>query len=127
MDIGLIKSEMRKVCKAAFSENNVAITEAEIDEDIRLFFNFITSHSGQYFLDGISSDMMQALQSSLVDEIGKITSLKSIATLFDAYTKKILVMSGLKTYNQVSSMTMMPLFKATNIIASVPVIDDTTI
>lgn len=127
MDIGLIKSEMRKVCKAAFSENNVAISEVEIDEDIRLFFNFITSHSGQYFLDGITSDMMQALQSSLVDGIGKITSLKSIATLFDAYTKKILVMSGLRTYNQVSSKTMMPLFKATNIIAPVPIIDDTTI
>lgn len=127
MDIGLIKSEMRKVCKAAFSENNVAISETEIDEDIRLFLNFITSHSGQYFLDGISSDMMQALQSSLVDGIGKITSLKSIATLFDAYTKKILVMSGLRTYNQVSSMTMMPLFKATDIIIPVPTIDDSTI
>lgn len=127
MDIGLIKSEMRKVCKAAFLENNVAISEAEIDEDIRLFFNFITSHSGQYFLDGITSDMMQALQSSLVDGIGKITSLKSIATLFDAFTKKILVMSGLSTYNQVSSMTMMPLFKATKIIVPVPIIDDTTI
>lgn len=127
MDIGIIKSEMRKVCKAAFLENNMAISETDIDEDIRLFFNFITSHCGQYLLDGISSDMMQALQSSLVDGIGKINSLKSIATLFDAYTKKILIMSGLKTYDQVSSLTMMPLFKATNIIAPVPIIDNNSI
>ena len=127
MDIGLIKNEMRKVCKAAFSENNVNISENEIDEDIRLFLNFITYRSGFSLLDGISSDMMQALQSSLVDGIGKLTGLKSIATLFDAFAKKLLVMSRMKSYTEVSSKTMMPLFKDTRIILPVPIIDESTI
>lgn len=124
MDLGLIREEMRKATKAAFVENNISFTDAELDEDIRIFFNFITSRCGIHYIDGIASEMMHALQASFVDGIGKLTSLKATATLFDAFAKKLLVMAGVKNYNQVSAETMMPLFKDMNIIVPLPVIDD---
>ncbi|WP_308597102.1 hypothetical protein [uncultured Parabacteroides sp.] len=127
MDLSLIKNEIKKTSRVAFKENNIIITDTELDDDVRLFFNFITIHSGFYFIDGLASDMMQAMQAVFVDNIGKLTSLKSIATLFDAFAKKIIIMAGIDNHGKIRNQTMMPLFKIMNIIMPVPIIEESTI
>lgn len=127
MDLTLIKQEIKKFSKAAFNENNIAIKDEQIDSSIKLFFNILTTNTGYFFLDGIASELSEALQRALVNEVGKVSSLKAVAVTFDSFAKKIIVMAGLRSYSEIGSLTMMPLFKIINIISSIPNIDESTI
>lgn len=88
MSLSNIKEDIFKMSKAVFLENAITITDQELKEDISVFFSFIAESTGQQLIDGIAKEMPHALQDSLVDAIGKIKSLKSLATLFDAFAKK---------------------------------------
>lgn len=115
------------MAKMAFAENSIAITDSELDETVLIFLNLIQLNTGQYSLNGMSAQMMPALQDALIERIGKINSLQTLSTQFDAYAKKLLIVTRIDTFNNVSSLTMMPLFKKLNIIVPVPLIDLTNI
>jgi len=111
MDLNAIKTEMRKMAKASFSENNIPVTDEELKDDIRIFFNLIMTNAGYNQIDGLASEMPLDLQYLLVDSPGKLANLKSVASLFDAFAKKVILMTGLDSYNGVKNKTMMPLYK----------------
>ena len=111
MDLNAIKTEMRKMAKASFSENNIPVTDEELKDDIRIFFNLIMTNAGYNQIDGLASEMPLDLQYLLVDSPGKLSNLKSVASLFDAFAKKVLLMTRLCSYNGVINKTMMPLYK----------------
>lgn len=111
MDLSVIKTEMRKMAKASFHESNIPVSDQELIDDIRIFFNLIMTNAGYQLLDGISSEMPLDLQYLLVDGRGKLANLKSVASLFDAFAKKVILMTGLDSYNGVKNKTMMPLYK----------------
>ena len=111
MDLNAIKTEMRKMAKASFSENNIPVTDEELKDDIRIFFNLIMTNAGYNQIDGLASEMPLDLQYLLVDSPGKLSNLKSVASLFDAFAKKVILMTGLDSYNGVKNKTMMPLYK----------------
>lgn len=127
MNTNVIKEEIRKTVKAAFNENGVAATDRDIEECIQIFLNLILKNTGQALLNGMGKFFMPALQDALVDRAGTLPSLETLATKFDAFAKKLIVLLNIDTYNNVHGLTMMPLFKKLNIIVPVPVIDDTTI
>lgn len=87
------------------------MSDQELIDDIRIFFNLIMTNAGYQLLDGISSEMPLDLQYLLVDGRGKLANLKSVASLFDAFAKKVILMTGLDSYNGVKNKTMMPLYK----------------
>lgn len=127
MSLSNIKEDIFKMSKAVFLENAITITDQELKEDISVFFSFIAESTGQQLIDGIAKEMPHALQDSLVDAIGKIKSLKSLATLFDAFAKKILVSTRMKSYPEVCHCGMMTLYKMLNISHPLPSIDESTI
>lgn len=127
MDTTLIKQEIKKFSKAAFEENGITINDVQLDNSIKLFFNVLAMNTNYSLLNGLASDLTQALQEVLVNGVGKIPSLRAVAASFDPFAKKIIVMAGLNSYHNIKSLTMMPLFKVMNIISSIPNIDDSTI
>lgn len=127
MDTTLIKQEIKKFSKAAFEENGITINDVQLDNSIKLFFNFLTMNTNHCLLNGLASDLTQALQEVLVNGVGKISCLRALAASFDPFAKKIIVMTGLDSYHNIKLLTMMPLFKVMNIISSIPNIDDSTI
>lgn len=106
-----IREKMFAYCNNAFQENSITLTSEEIHEAIGLFYNFVNFSVPYGQIKGIGKEMLNNLQGACVDNIGDLSQLKLIASLEDPFMKKIIVLCGLDTYNNVSDLTQMPLLK----------------
>ncbi len=111
-----IEERMLKMCKKAFSEDStlISITEEEIKEDIRIFYNLCCKRINYVMLDGLRTHIEKQLQDCFFDRPDDVNSLKSLATLLDSFIKRILVVTRFKAYNDIKDLTLMPLVKILN-------------
>ena len=105
MDINwrAIKEKLLLYCKNAFVENNIVLTQEELEEDVIVFYNFVSLSLPYAEIGNIRKEMMTALQAACIDEIGAVEHLKRVATLFDAYMKKLITYAGINTFENVKS------------------------
>lgn len=110
-----IKQKIAGYCTKAFLENHIVASREAIDEAVNIFNNFISLKCNYALLNGLSREIMPALQTSCISNVGDLPALKSLLNCFDPFLKKILVLSGKFSYTEVQFDTFMPLFKKTNI------------
>lgn len=110
-----IKQKIAGYCAKSFLDNHIVVSKEAIDEAINIFNNFISLKCSYALLNGLSREIMPALQTSCVSNVGDLPALKSLLNSFDAFLKKILVLSGKFAYSDIQFDTFMPLFKKTNI------------
>lgn len=106
-----IKEKLTRYCSSAFSENRIILTPEELEEDIVVFYNFVSLSLPYPEIGNIRNEMMHGLQGACIDEIGNITHLKTVAGLLDSFMKKLICYSGLDTYEHVKSKMQMDLLK----------------
>ncbi len=113
MDINwrAIKEKLLLYCKNAFSENSIVLTQEELEEDLIVFYNFVGLSLPYPEIGNIRKEMMTALQAACIDEIGTVAHLKRVATLFDAYMKKLITYVGINTFENIKSKLQMDLLR----------------
>lgn len=113
MDINwrAIKEKLLLYCKNAFVENNIVLTQEELEEDVIVFYNFVSLSLPYAEIGNIRKEMMTALQAACIDEIGAVEHLKRVATLFDAYMKKLITYAGINTFENVKTKQQMDLLR----------------
>lgn len=97
-DWGKIKDSIFQYSKYAFSENGVVVLDSEIEEAILIFYNLVNVHVPYHKLSSLASEIFPNLQEACVDNIGHLSSLKSLSTLFEVFCKKLLVKAGVCNY-----------------------------
>ena len=107
----VIKEKILQYCKNAFAENKIILTIEELEEDIVIFYNFISLSLPYSDVGNIRKEMMSALQASCVDEIGSETQLKQVSTLFDSYMKKLIAYTDIDTFDNIKDKCQMQLLK----------------
>lgn len=116
MDINwrAIKEKLLLYCKNAFAENNIILTQQELEEDVVVFYNFVSLSLPYPEIGNIRKEMMSGLQAALIDDIGAVEHLKSVATLFDAYMKKLITYADINSFEKVKDKSQMPLLREFN-------------
>ena len=109
-----IKTKLIIYCKNAFAENNIILTQQELEEDIVVFYNFVSLSLPYPEIGNIRKEMMSGLQAAFIDDIGAVEHLKRVATLFDAYMKKLITYAEISTFEMVRAKTQMPLLRVFN-------------
>ena len=123
-----IKEKLIRYCSSAFAENRIILTPEELEEDIDVFYNFVSLSLPYPDVGNIRSEMMGGLQAACINEIGEVTPLKTVAGLFDSFMKKLICYSELDTFENVKSKMQMDLLKVFGYWGVViPVIKDDTI
>lgn len=89
-----IKQKIAGYCTKAFLENHIVASREAIDEAVNIFNNFISLKCNYALLNGLSREIMPALQTSCISNVGDLPALKSLLNCFDPFLKKILVLSG---------------------------------
>lgn len=106
-----IKEKLRRYCTSAFAENRIVLTPEELDEDLTIFYNFVGLSLPYPNIGNIRNEMLYGLQKACIDEIGEIPPLKTVATLFDTYMKKIICYTGLAPFESIKDEMQMALLK----------------
>lgn len=106
-----IKEKLIRYCSSAFAENRIILTSEELEEDIDVFYNFVSLSLPYPEIGSIRSEMMRGLQAACIDEIGEITPLKTVAGLLDPFMKKLISYVGLDTFENVKTKMQMDLLK----------------
>lgn len=106
-----IKSKINLYCTSAFSENSIIVTQSEINELIDIFYNFVFLSLPHQEINGLGNEMLRGLQCACVDDIGNQLYLKSIASLEDAFMKKLILLCGIDSFSNISCLTQMALYK----------------
>ena len=92
-----IRKKIVAACKKTFAEQQVQISNTEIEEATDLF-DRVVSYPIQYpIVANLQAEMQESLQRAFVDEVGSLTALRVILNLTDSYLKKALVMAKVKT------------------------------
>lgn len=113
---GRIKNVIKIYCKNAFIEQNIAITEADIDDSIDIFYNLLNIKVPYAMLNGLGRTVLPALQESCCDNPGSLSSFLVIKTQVDSILKILLINTGKKTYSDVTGKGTKQLFIWTDII-----------
>ena len=111
-----IKQNITTACQTAYVENGISIGNEDLEQNIQIFINFIQLNSGYGFLDGMQVEFPKVLEDACVNYVGQLKSIKSLATLFDAFAKKILVLSQTLNYGDVEKLGMNALLQKLNIV-----------
>lgn len=106
-----IREKLVRYCSSAFAENRIILTQEELEENIDVFYNFVSLSLPYPEIAFIRREMMNGLQLACVDEVGEVTPLKTVANLLDAYMKKLISYVGLATYESVKDKMQMDLLK----------------
>jgi len=106
-----IKEKVRRYCSSAFAENRIVLTPEELGEDINIFYNFVGLSLPYPEIGNIRNEMLYGLQKACIDEIGEVSPLKTVATLFDTYMKKLICYTGLASYESIKGKMQMDLLK----------------
>ena len=106
-----IKEKLRRYCSSAFAENRIVLTPEEIEEDIDVFYNFVGLSLPYPEIGNIRNEMLYGLQKACIDEVGEVSPLKSVATLFDTYMKKLICYSDLASFESIKGKMQMDLLR----------------
>ena len=106
-----IKEKLIRYCSSAFAENRIVLTPEELEEDIDVFYNFVSLSLPYSEIGSIRSEMMRGLQAACIDEIGELTPLKTVACLLDPFMKKLISYVGLDTFEHVKTKMQMDLLR----------------
>ena len=124
----VIQEKLLAYCRSAYAENNIVMTPDELQESVLLFRNFVGLTLPYQEIGGIRQEMMGALQDACVDNVGDLSTLKTIATLIDTFLKKLIAYTGIDTFANVKDLTQMPLLKRVGLWGTtIPVFNDGTI
>ena len=110
----LIKDVVKTYCQHAFQECSLSISDTELDEALVVFNNILLLPlSGCPDLDGLNNRFPEALVKTCKDDVGNAAYLDTITTDFEAYIKKILVITGHNHYANLceKSWTLWPLYR----------------
>lgn len=118
-----IKNSIMLYCKNAFAEQNILISDNEINEGIDIFYNLLNKNIPYAMLNGVGRTMLPALQESCCDNPASLSSFLTIKTLVDTVLKILLIRTGRKTYAEVTGIGTKQLFVWTNIVPSYSVQD----
>ena len=110
-----IKEQIINCSKVAFGECGITVTEAELEEDVIIFNNFIQLNAHYLEIANLRHDMMRSLQETCVSDIGNTDSLKLLCLSIDTFLKKLLPYLGLKQFNDIKGDSEMRLLKATGL------------
>ncbi len=106
-----IREKLIRYCSSAFVENRIVLTPQEVEEDIDVFYNFVSLSLPYPEIGSIRMEMMRGLQEACVDEVGELTPLKTVAGLFDTFMKKLITYADLATYESIKDKMQMDLLK----------------
>ena len=106
-----IKEKLRRYCTSAFAENRIVLTPEEIEEDIDVFYNFVGLSLPYPEIGNIRNEMLYGLQKACIDEVGEVSPLKTVATLFDTYMKKLICYADLASFESIREKMQMDLLK----------------
>lgn len=95
-----IRKKIIGFCKKTYTEQGMSITTSEIEKATDLFDRIVSYHLLFPAVGNLQADMQQSLQGAFIDNKGSSADLRNVLTLLDAYLKKLLVMSGLKTQTE---------------------------
>lgn len=103
-----IKENILLNCTNAFSESSLPITDAEINEAFIIFRNFVTHPMpGCDDIRGLESDFCEALMYCCTTGVSSIHYLETVSTDFEAFYKKILIVTGRHFYANLRGRTWM--------------------
>ena len=71
-----IKQKIAGYCTKAFLENHIVASREAIDEAVNIFNNFISLKCNYALLNGLSREIMPALQTSCISNVGDLPALK---------------------------------------------------
>lgn len=123
-----IKEKLRRYCNSAFAENRIVLTPEEIEEDIDVFYNFVGLSLPYPAIGNIRNEMLYGLQKACIDEIGEVPPLKTVATLFDTFMKKLVCYADLASFESIKGKMQMDLLRIFGYWGTViPSFDESTI
>lgn len=96
-----IQEKMFLLCKNAFKEDNLTISDDDIRENIIIFNNLNSLRTSVYEFDGFGAEIRKIMQGCYVDEVGEATSANNLATKLDAFMKRLLVLAGYENVNSI--------------------------
>ena len=106
-----IREKLVRYCNSAFTENRIVLTPQEVEEDIDVFYNFVSLSLPYPEIGNIRREMMRGLQAACVDEVGELTPLKTVAGLFDTFMKKLITYADLASYESIKGKMQMDLLR----------------
>lgn len=122
----IIKDKLKLNCSNAFKECNLSVSDSDLDEALVIFKNLITlPMPGCDSIRGLEIDFCEALMQVFTESIGQIHYLETITTDYEAFFKKILIITQKQPYINLQAKTWMlwnlakevglcPLFVASN-------------
>ncbi len=113
-----IKENIIGCSKVAFAECSIAITDAELEEDVVILNNFIQLNTHYFEIGNLRRDMTRSLHETCVSAIGNTVSLKLLCLSIDTFLKKLLPFLGLKNFTDIKDDSEMKLLKATGLWAT---------
>lgn len=113
-----IKKEIILYTRNVFSEQGIGVSDSEINLCVNIFYNILTYRTNYALLNGIDREMLPALQQSCCDNKGSLKDLRTIKTLVDAFLKRLLIISGHKTYHEVNEKCTKELFVLSGVVPS---------
>lgn len=113
-----IKNSIKIYSKNAFSEQNIAFSETDINDAIDIFYNLLKKPIPYAMLNGLGRTVLPALQESCCDNPGSLSSFLVIKTQVDSILKILLINTGKKTFTEVTGKGTKQLFVWTGVIPS---------
>jgi len=110
-----IKEEIFRYVKDVLKKGTPSFSEIEIIEAIEVFYSTIIVKINYAELDGLSKILLNPLQDALVDKPIDLDSFTIIATSVEAYLKRVLVICGIDSFNNIKDQTLIPLIKLSQI------------
>lgn len=111
-----ISKEIVLYSRNVFKEQNIVVQDGTIEQCVDMFYNVITYRTQHAFLNGIDREMLPALQQCCCDDKGSLKDLRTIKTLVDAFLKRVLIISGRRTYAEVNEKCTKDLFVLSEVI-----------
>ena len=106
-----IKEKLRRYCTSAFAENRIVLMPEELEEDIDIFYNFVSLSLPYPEIGNIRNEMLYGLQKACIEEIGEVPPLKTVATLFETYMRKLICYTDIASFESINGKMQMDLLK----------------
>lgn len=94
------------------------ISEMQIREAVTIFGNMVNFKLPYILLNGLGPELLSSLSNSCITNIGNVTNLRSVLNAVDSFLKRVLILSGKKTFHEVDRMAMPQMFIETGVLSS---------
>ncbi len=114
----LIKDIVKMYCRHAFDESSLTVSEHDLDEALTIFNNLLLlTMSGCPNLEGLNKRFPEALIKTCKEDVGNSAYLDTITTDFEAFIKKVLILTRRYPYSNLcaNTWTFWPLYKELHI------------